>query len=101
MPVADRCYRGAMDEPRAAPDPTRKALKVFGVSVTDFQDRSLALLGRYRGAASEVERQAVLTEAGQLTAGLHHALLEIQQHVYQLQSDFLMELVVREGKDAG
>ena len=74
---------------------------MFGVSVTDFQDRSRALLGRYRAAAAEVERQAILTEAAQLTADLHHALLAVQQHVYQLQSDFLMELVVREGKDAG
>ena len=90
-----------MDEPKAAPDPTRKALKVFGVSVTDFQDRSRSLLAQARAAASDAERQAVLTAAARLTAELHHALQEIQQHVYQLQSDFLMELVVRDGPDAG
>ena len=48
-------------------------------------------------ASSEAEREAVRKQAAELTAGLHHALQEIQRHVYQLQSDFLMELVVREG----
>lgn len=84
-----------MDEQRAAPDPTRKALKVFGIGVTDFQERSRTILDRYR-AASEPERQPLLREASQLTADLHHALQAIQLHVYQLQSDFLMELVVRD-----
>jgi hypothetical protein len=87
-----------MDELRPGPDATRKALKIFGVTVTTFQEQSGALLERYRAATSDDERRAVLTEAATLTADLHHALQAIQNHVYQLQSDFLMELVVREGK---
>ncbi|HYM50896.1 MAG TPA: hypothetical protein VET65_10055 [Candidatus Limnocylindrales bacterium] len=85
-----------MDAPRPSGDPTRKALKLFGVTVTDFQERSQALLAGSRSSMSEEERQALLRDAAQLTADLHHALQEIQQHVYQLQSDFLLDLVARE-----
>jgi hypothetical protein len=83
-------------EPRESPDATRKALKVFGITVTDFRERSRALLERSRAAGSEADRATVLEEAAQLTADLHHALHDIQKHVYQLQSDFLMQLIVRE-----
>ena len=89
-----------MEEARPPAGETRKALKAFGVRVTDFEDRARVLLARSREAPSAQPRDAIRAEAAQMTADLHHALQEIQQHVYQLQSDFLMELVVREGAGA-
>jgi hypothetical protein len=86
-----------MDQGRAAADPTRKALKAFGVAVTDFDERARGLVARGLAASTEQEREAILAEAARLTADLHRALQSVQQHVYQLQSDFLMELVVRQG----
>lgn len=86
-----------MEEARPPAGETRKALKAFGVRVTDFEDRTRVLLARCKEASSADEQDAIRAEAAQLTADLHHALQEIQRHVYQLQSDFLMELVVREG----
>jgi hypothetical protein len=83
------------------PDPTRKELKVFGVAVTDFQDQSAELLRRYRTASSIGERERLLRESAELTAGLHHALARIESKVLQLQSDFLMELVAREDAPGG
>jgi len=89
-----------VEEARPPAGETRKALKAFGVRVTDFEDRARVLLARSREAPSAQPRDAIRAEAAQMTADLHHALQEIQQHVYQLQSDFLMELVVREGAGA-
>ena len=89
-----------MEEARPPAGETRKALKAFGVRVTDFEDRARVLLARCKEAPSAQEREAIRAEGAQLTADLHHALQEIQGHVYQLQSDFLMELVVREGAGA-
>jgi hypothetical protein len=89
-----------VEEARPPAGETRKALKAFGVRVTDFEDRARVLLTRSREAAPAEERDAIRAEAAQLTADLHHALQEIQRHVYRLQSDFLMELVVREGAGA-
>lgn len=85
-----------MEEARPPVDGTRRALKVFGVTVTSFEERARVLLARARQASAGDEREAVRAESAQLVADLHHALQEIQGHVYQLQSDFLMELVVRD-----
>ncbi|TMD12866.1 MAG: hypothetical protein E6J00_10115 [Chloroflexi bacterium] len=85
-----------MEEARPPVDRTRKALKVFGVTVTSFEERARVLLARARQASAGDERETVRAESAQLVADLHHALQEIQGHVYQLQSDFLMELVVRD-----
>jgi hypothetical protein len=89
-----------VDQARPPARDTRRALKAFGVRVTDFEERARALLERSRGAASEREQESIRAEGARLTADLHQALREIQGYVYQLQSDFLMELVVREGAGA-
>ncbi len=87
-----------MSDGKAEPDPTRKLLKVFGVKVTDYEERTRALLERARRPGEE--RQAILQEAAELSADLSHWLREMTNHVLQIQSDFLMELVAR-AQDSG
>lgn len=77
-------------------DATRRLLKVFGIAVTTYEERTRVLLERQGGGGlSAEEREQILREAAQLTADLHAALREITNHVYQLQSDVLMQLVAR------
>ncbi len=86
-----------MGEARTEPDVTRKRLKIFGIAVTDYEERAQALLeGWRRGGLTMAEQETLLREAADLTASLHHALREVTNHVWQLQSDFMMELVARE-----
>lgn len=81
-----------MDEPRREPDPTRKLLKIFGVKVTDYEERSRGLLERAAGASGE-DRTALLAEALELTADLNRWLREITSHVLETQTRVLSELV--------
>jgi hypothetical protein len=45
------------------------------------------------------QEEDIRREAAQRTADLHKALREITNHVYQLQSDALMELVAKAPED--
>ena len=84
------------DRPRAAGADTRARLKAFGVRVTDYVERARALRERASAAnLSATEREALRRELAEETAALHRALREITEHVYQLQSDALMDLVAR------
>ena len=81
-------------------DATRRLLKVFGITVTEYEERTRALLERRRhGALSADQEEDLRREAAQLTADLHKALREITNHVYQLQSDALMKLVAKTPDD--
>jgi hypothetical protein len=73
-------------------DPTRKLLKVFGVKVTDYEERTDAILARYAATASEAERAALVREAIELTADLGHWLREVQGHVLERQEAVLKKL---------
>ena len=69
---------------------------MFGVRVTDYEERTRALRERARvGNLGPAEQEALQRELAEQTAALHRALREITEHVYQLQSDALMELVAR------
>ena len=84
------------DRPRSAGAETRAKLKAFGVRVTDYEERTRALRERARvGNLSPAEQEALQHELAEQTAALHRALREITEHVYQLQSDALMDLVAR------
>jgi len=75
---------------------TRKLLKLFGITVTDYEERMRSLMDRRRQGPLPTDQEEELRhEAAQRTADLHKALREITNHVYQLQSDALMELVAR------
>ncbi len=81
-------------------DGTRRLLKVFGITVTEYEERTRALIERRRrGGLSTGEEEDLRREAAQLTADLHKALQEITNHVYQLQSDALMQLVAKAPED--
>jgi hypothetical protein len=86
-----------MSTERPQPDPTRMLLKEFGVTVTEYQAKTRQLLARSRAAATPVDEDQLQREAAELSAGLNRALREITNHVLQLQSDFLTELVARPG----
>jgi len=84
-----------MDESRTTQDPTRKLLKMFGVKVTDYEERARALLQRAGQKPSAADRQEILQEAAELSADLNYWLREMTNHVLQLQSDFLQKLVAQ------
>ncbi len=86
-----------MDERRgrdehAPMDPTRKLLKVFGVKVTDYEERTDAILARHAATTNEAERAALVREAIELTADLGHWLREVQAHVLERQESVLSRL---------
>jgi hypothetical protein len=69
---------------------------VFGVRVTDYEERTAALRERARtGNLSPAEQEGLERELAEQTAALHRALRDITEHVYKLQSDALMELVAK------
>jgi hypothetical protein len=85
-----------MSSDRPEPDPTRKLLKIFGVTVTEYQARTRQLLEQGAVASTTEEVERVMREAAELSGELNRCLREVTNHVLQLQSDFLMELVARE-----
>lgn len=72
-------------------DPTRKLLKVFGVKVTDYEEKTDGLLGRW-AAADAAERSAIQSEALELSADLAHWLREVSVHVLERQERVLSGL---------
>ncbi len=86
-----------MADARPEPDPTRKLLKIFGVKVTDYEERARALMQRFEAGGHSAEaRQELLQEAAELTADLNHWLREMTNHVLELQSDFLKRLAAEQ-----
>ena len=69
-------------------DPTRKLLKVFGVKVTDYEEKTDGLLGRW-AAADTAERATIQSEALELSADLAHRLREVSVHVLERQERVL------------
>ena len=90
-----------MAEGRREPDPTRRLLKMFGIKVTDYEERAQVLLQRQSAARTAEEREAVMREAAELTADLHHWLRETTNLVLQLESDLLMRLVAETNRSPG
>lgn len=83
---------GPPREERQPADPTRKLLKVFGVKVTDYEQRTEAILERYDASTDEAERADLVREAVELTADLGHWLREVQAHVLARQEAVLGRL---------
>jgi hypothetical protein len=81
-----------MEEERREPDPTRKLLKIFGVKVTDYEERTRGLLQRAQQAHTGDERAALLAETLELTADLNKWLREITNHVLETESRVLSTL---------
>lgn len=82
-----------MEEERRPPDPTRRLLKVFGVKVTDYEERAAALLERVSASgASAEEKLQVALELLELSADLNERLREMTAHVLDTEAQAFSEL---------
>jgi DNA replication initiation complex subunit (GINS family) len=79
------------DEPRQQ-DPTRRLLRVFGVTVTNYEERMGRLLERAAPDLPPAALLALTLEAIELTADLDDRLREMTAHVAQIQATRLGEL---------
>ncbi len=83
-----------MQEERRPLDPTRRMLKIFGVKVTDYEERVAGILERASATspadANELLRLAM--EAIELTANLNAHVRDMNNHVLDTQSRVLSEL---------
>jgi hypothetical protein len=83
-----------MQEEKRPLDPTRRLLRVFGVKVTDYEEKTARLLERVNATppptADELLR--LTAEAAELTADLQRRLREMTDHVLDLQTRVLREL---------
>jgi hypothetical protein len=90
----DRARRVKMQDERRPLDPTRKMLKIFGVKVTDYEERATALLEQLSATAPS-DAGALLrltTELVELTANLNAHLRDMNGHVLDTQARVLSEL---------
>lgn len=78
---------GGRSGPGERPDPTRKLLKAFGVTVTEYEAKTDALLARWD--SSPADRDGIAREAAELSADLTHWLRELQTHVLARQERVL------------
>jgi hypothetical protein len=80
-----------MEEKRPM-DPTRRLLRVFGVKVTDYEERTAALLERAAAATERDEMLQLMTEAMELTADVNARLRDVTNHVLETQARVMTEL---------
>jgi len=77
------------EEPRQM-DPTRRMLRVFGVKLTDYEERTAALLNA--DAVSEKELLRLAGEAVALTVDMNEQLRTVTAHVLETQARVLAEV---------
>ena len=80
-----------MEEQKRPLDPTRRLLRVFGVGVTNYEERSAALLEQAAEAES-AELLRLAAEAMDLTVEMNARLREMNAHVLDTQTRVLAEL---------
>src|SRR5215207_5413597 len=80
-----------MEEKRPL-DPTRRLLRVFGVTVTEYEERTAALLERAAAATERDEMLQLMSEAMELTADVNARLRDVTNHVLDTQSRVMTEL---------
>jgi hypothetical protein len=73
---------------RGPMDPTRKLLKVFGVKVTEYEEKTDALIAKLPAASAD-ERAAIQSELLVLSAELANALRDVNAHVLERQARVL------------
>ncbi len=83
-----------MQEERRPLDPTRRMLKIFGVKVTDYEERTTAILERASATppADAAELLRLTTEVIELTANLNAHVRDMYGHVLDTQAKVLSEL---------
>ena len=80
-----------MEEKRPM-DPTRRLLRVFGVTVTEYEERTAALLERAVAATDRDDLLQLMTEATEVTANLNARLRDVTNHVLDTQARVMTEL---------
>ena len=78
-------------------DPTRRQLRIFGVTVTNYEERTAALLERVATARTAEERVQAAQQIAQLTAELNEVVRETANHVTAIQNRVLTALAERLG----
>jgi hypothetical protein len=73
-------------------DPTRRQLRIFGVTVTNYEERTAALLERFAAAQTAEERVQAAQQIAQLTAELNEVVRETANHVTAIQNRVLTAL---------
>jgi len=81
-----------MEEERRPMDPTRRLLRVFGVTVTNYDEKTSALLEQARQTTSPEELLSLAAEAIDLTLELNQRLRETSDHILETQARVLGEL---------
>jgi uncharacterized protein YqfA (UPF0365 family) len=81
-----------MQEEKRPLDPTRRLLRVFGVKVTDYEERTAALLEQASRATESSELLRLAAEAIDLTAEMNARLREMHVHVLDTETKVLSEL---------
>ncbi|MFO7272367.1 hypothetical protein [Sphaerobacter thermophilus] len=83
-----------MQEERQPRDPTRKMLRVFGVKVTQYEERTAALLEQIAAAPADRPEDLLrlAAEVVDLTADMNHHLREMVGHVLNTQQRVLTDL---------
>ncbi len=78
-----------MSEERGGIDPTRRLLKTFGVTVTEYEERTRRILEASPDELAGEELLQLAGEAVKLTANLNAQLREMSAHVLGIQSAVL------------
>ena len=73
-------------------DPTRRQLRIFGVTVTNYEERTAALLERVASAHTPEERWQAAQQVSRLTAELNEVLRDTINHVTAIQNRVLTAL---------
>lgn len=82
-----------MGEERQPLDPTRRLLRVFGVTVTNYEERTAQLLERAAEPGVGIEELAdIVARALELTVDLDQRLRDITVHVLEQQIKTLSRL---------
>lgn len=81
-----------MQEEHRPMDPTRRMLRVFGVTVTNYEERTAQLLEEAARNPPSSELLHLAAEAIEATAGLNQQLKEVNDHLLEKQTDVLRQL---------
>src|SRR4051812_33444009 len=85
----DRRTEGPMTEEHRPMDPTRRMLRVFGVTVTDYEEKTARILNAGPDELTGDELLRLSGEAVELTAKLNGQLREMNAYLLELQSRVL------------
>ena len=81
-----------MSEERRPDDPTRRMLRIFGVTVSNYEEKTAKLLAADVEAMPPGELAELASEAMALTAELDRVLQDTTNHVLEIQVRVLTQV---------